>query len=239
MSSCTAVVGLEEGYLLQSRRKKKRWMVLTALLVASSFLCVGCISFGTLTLVSMALGMANSMGLFGDGKTSKIMSYVSMVGTLVGMVGGLKYGFNKPVSSLWGGAAGGGAGASLGAAQSGAKGGANGAAQSGAKGGANGAAQSGAKGGANGAAQSGAKGGANGAAQSGAKGGANGAAQSGAKGGANGAAQSGAKGAPKVSTTGGGNPTFKVPKSLTPQTETLINQDGTIQTIVTDHFSTG
>ncbi len=170
---------MEEGYLLQSRRKKKRWMVLTALLVASSFLCVGCISFGTLTLVSMALGMANSMGLFGDGKTSKIMSYVSMVGTLVGMVGGLKYGFNKPVSSLWGGAAGGGAGASLGAAQSG------------------------------------------------------------AKGGANGAAQSGAKGAPKVSTTGGGNPTFKVPKSLTPQTETLINQDGTIQTIVTDHFSTG
>jgi len=83
------------------RRTKKMFVVVS--LLACSVVLQACVSFGMLSLISGALGMLNAMGVFGDGELSEIIGMVSMVGTMVGMVGGMLNGFNADVSTLWGG----------------------------------------------------------------------------------------------------------------------------------------
>jgi hypothetical protein len=73
------------GVFFRNRKLKK----LLALFLVASVLVVACCAFTTIALVSSLLGVANSMGVFGDGKLSEYIGYASILGSMAGMAGNM------------------------------------------------------------------------------------------------------------------------------------------------------
>lgn len=85
------LVKAEEIPLCTDFARKTRAKVAVAFgLLATLSILAGCfVPFAMIGMISMALGMLNSMGVFGDGKLSQIIGMVSMVGSMVGMAGSI------------------------------------------------------------------------------------------------------------------------------------------------------
>ncbi len=71
-------------------RKNKLKRLVAFMLLMTFGLYVGCgISFLAIGLISSAIGLLNSMGVFGDGELSEILGYVSIIGSVVGFAGNM------------------------------------------------------------------------------------------------------------------------------------------------------
>ena len=85
-----AITRCEAPISYDFRKKNRLKKLFACTLVLSVFVVTSC-SFVAIGLISAALGMLNSMGVFGDGKLSEIIGYASIIGSVVGFAGNMMY----------------------------------------------------------------------------------------------------------------------------------------------------
>ena len=85
-----AVTCCEAPISYDFRKKNRLKKLFACTLVLSVFVVTSC-SFVAIGLISTALGLLNSMGVFGDGKLSEIIGYASIIGSVVGFAGNMMY----------------------------------------------------------------------------------------------------------------------------------------------------
>lgn len=89
MSVQTHAICMDPGFAVFYKNRKLKKLL--ALFLVASVLVVACCAFTTIALVSSLLGVANSMGVFGDGKLSEYIGYASILGSMAGMAGNMAW----------------------------------------------------------------------------------------------------------------------------------------------------
>ena len=89
MTVQTQTIDMVPDFRFFERKQHRKLKQVLALTLVASVIFTACCLFTTISMVSMALGLLNSMGVFGDGELSEYIGYASVIGSVVGMAGNM------------------------------------------------------------------------------------------------------------------------------------------------------